>query len=911
MTRIRVVGSLLVLWAAAVSADTRPISEAERAAVGIAAHYLAAGPEAVVGQLAAASPLKAMPANLVPLEIEARLGPPAGASWNLVTVVDALKDKGAAFDVSYPSGLDETVFFAMTNEGGTYRIHDIRIRAFPSVRLPLFPPPTGQARQQASTGFAFDMASALAGFVAVILAIAAAFVSPRRRLAGRLMYLTCAVIAAGALALTVLKGDRLRVTKQVDAATAPAVEKLRVAPLLPLRRALAAGGQEVGTALVSVPKEGLNADIVRLWKAQWDFQQLKLADVKRTLEAFPTPAPSPLAEIIRARLALVENKPETAVLAYQRAINAGPGRDSLWIESSLALRAGGFDEMARSMLTRLVDLGSREPMIYYARAAMTRTAESLEKELEHAWNLQPVERADLIENGMLFTLVRKRRGEAFINLSDPREASFASQQVGTRPITLPPGGVARVSGDYLHLALGDQQIAVPGGAALAPAVTLMVGADEWSRIQEEKALADVPALLSSAPTASSYMQPAMRQQMMRSAEALATRNRWSDVVALTNGVNPKSEFIPTSLFLLRARALQRVRRDAEAKQLLRDLAASPVMVRKRDSSALEELGDMLASFDEYDIATEVFERARRIDPNGYADMRITQVAMDVRLSRQYSTHSTPHFDINYPEELPRIAAEGIGRVLEGELKRLQKWIPVPGFQRVEVNIVWWQDFTRIYTGAEDILGFYNGKITLPLAGVFDYMPEIVALITHELAHAMIAQATNDHAPHWFQEGLAQRVEMVEYSANAFNMYDDAKLLAVSVIDPVLTTSRDRDMVGAAYVLSETLVRFVDERYGTAGIAKILQAFRGGATPEEAIHALTGTTVADFDAAFRQWGRSEKRVFENQITVRYDMPAPDDMKMRPDHIGTPTEMTSTRGKLGGGTLYPRPVPGKKP
>ena len=94
-----------------------------------------------------------------------------------------------------------------------------------------------------------------------------------------------------------------------------------------------------------------------------------------------------------------------------------------------------------------------------------------------------------------------------------------------------------------------------------------------------------------------------------------------------------------------------------------------------------------------------------------------------------------------------------------ELARLQEWIPVRNFRRVIVNVVWWREFRATYTGSDAILGFYNGKITVPFAGISRYAPEVVSILTHELCHAMIAQATNDQAPRWFQEGLAQRVEM--------------------------------------------------------------------------------------------------------------------------------------------------------
>lgn len=889
---------LCVVGVGVAHADVRPISDAERAAVRLAAEYLAGGAAALVDDLASSSPLR----RLGQQEIETRLGPPDGAEWRLVTVVDALKDKAAAFSISYPSGIDDTVFFEMTKEGDAWKINDLRITAMPSARKPLFPE---SAKETGATKtLKFDPLAQWAGGGAIVLAAVALVLTRRRRFAGRLVYLACIAVVAGAAALAVLKGERYPLAKPKAATVEAATNDLRLAPLLDLRRALAGGGQDAGAALTGTSRDGVAGNVVKLWKAQWDLNQMRVDDVRRALDSFTTPSSIPLVEILRARLALVDNKPETAIVAYQNAINAGPGRDSLWSEMSLALMAGGFEDLAEKNLTRLMDLGSREPDVYYARASLSDTPEELDEALKKAWDLQPATRENLVESGMLWSLVRKRNG-AFINLSDPNEPRFASPTMSSRTIALPPDTVARVSGDFLHIAIAEAELSVPGGAALAPEGAMKVGADEWTRLEEESALRDADTLLATPPTAGSYMQPALRQRVISTAEALAVRNRWGDVVKLTEEISPRSEFVPANLFFLRAEALQRMKRSVEAKRVLIDLAASPALARRRDAYALEALGEMLSSFDEHRAAIRMLERARNIRPSPYQEVRITQISMDEKLARDYLTHKSAHFEIHYPQELPSGLAVRLSNVLEGELQRLQSWIPVSNFQPVVVNVVWWQDFRSIYTGSEDILGFYNGKITLPLAGVGDFVPEIVAIVTHELAHAMIAQATNDQAPRWFHEGVAQRVSMVEYHANAFNMYDDDKLFAVSVLDPILRSSRDGDMIGAAYIVSQTLIRFIEDRYGQAGIRKLLAAYASGETPVNAIATVAGRDVGTFNTAFREWGKAEQRVFANRIAVRYDESGPDTMNL--PTLGTGNKQPQRqRGKMGGGTFG-----GKKP
>jgi hypothetical protein len=287
---------------------------------------------------------------------------------------------------------------------------------------------------------------------------------------------------------------------------------------------------------------------------------------------------------------------------------------------------------------------------------------------------------------------------------------------------------------------------IPGGAPLASLDASVVDAGAWSRTEEERALREWHDVATSATTLGAYMQPVLRQRIVKSADALYKRNRWTDLAELTTGISPKSEFVPIDLFFLRVTALRRLHRTADAKELMYALVGSPVLKRSRDARAYATLAEQLASFDDYDGAIALYERSEQIRHEPYNDVRIAQLRMNKKLSTSYTVVETPHFQIHYPPDVHPITAAALRKVLEGELQRLQQWVAVPDFKPVVVNVVWWEDFRNIYTGSDDILGFYNGSITLPLAGLYQMNTVIVSIITHELTHAMLAQATNDQAP---------------------------------------------------------------------------------------------------------------------------------------------------------------------
>ncbi len=868
--------ALSALLAFSAHGDVRPLSDAERAATSIIASYLAQGPQAVAGQLAASSPLKKLPSAQLLEEIEARLGPPSGSSWELQTIVPALAGRAAAFAVEYPSGVDDSVVFEMKKDGDAYHIENIRILAQKSRNAPLFPP---LPETEPGLKTASPLTNALPGLLLAAGILAALLTATAATLRRANASLSRSMIAAGFGVLAVGAGLAIyhdpRFSLQQFAASKKQVVstdgELELRSLLALRRAIASGTGDADGLWSRANKEGETGRVADLWKAQWDLQQNRLEKVGGALRKFPSPSEYPLAEILKGRLALTKGDEARSVVGYEHAVNLGPGRDGLWLETAQALLALGYEDRAAAYLRRLDKIGSRKPDALYILsllAAQKNKDDDAEALLKKAWAMRPNERAQLVEAGVLWSVLRRESTVNVIGLSAANEATFTSPDVSARAIALPSGADAWVSGEFLHVQIGGQELGVPGGAVIAPAGTRVADAGQWQRDRDDHAVRDLPQLLAVASDGA-FAQPVSRERIVRAANALAKRNRWSDLLKLTDNMAPSSDHVPPELFFLRAQALEHSDRTLDAIHMLQALAASKVLQRHNDAQAVMELGESLAALDEYDIAIKLLDKAQSMHSSTIVDDRVRQIQMNKRLATAYSTVTTQHFQLRVPEEINGPMAESLGKILENELARLQSWIAVPEFKQTVVNIVWWQDFRDIYTGSDFIVGFYNGKITLPFAGVESFEPEVVAILSHELSHAMIAQKTKDQAPHWFQEGLAQRIEMKDHSPNAFNMYTDDRLLAVTLLDPVLRGAPDPGMISEAYVEAQTIIRYIEAKYGKAGVARMMESFRNGATTEEAIQQLTGGSVAQFDTDFRAWGRTSGKVFEDSIPVRYD------------------------------------------
>jgi hypothetical protein len=695
----------------------------------------------------------------------------------------------------------------------------------------------------------------------MVLGVAAAFLRRQR---------TLAIVALGGAFLLLTGATFLRVQSSrrdpEKAATAVAVETTpRRSPLLALRRALAAGAADVEPLAKSADRAQGRGELVDLWVAQMRVQQTDLAGARTILARFPPPAQIPLAEILRGRIALMENDESTAALSFRHAVSLGPGRDGLWMEAAGSLLALGSEERVIRELERLARIGSRDADVYYglaAFAAMGGKDAEAESALHQAWSMRPVTRAAVIGQGEFWGVLRRPGVTEWIGLGAASDPLVDAPDASSKPIALPPLASAERCGGFLRIHVGSQNLFVPGGAALAPSGTPVVDATAWDRQDERQALDDFDRLLAGGHGTAAYAQPALRRRLSDTLTALANHNRWSDILRLTDGVTAASEFVPTSVIALRITALDRSARGGEAMRLLVETAGSKALQRKRDARANREIAEMLAAHDQFDAAVALYNRAQQINANPFVDDRVRQIEMNKRLEHRYDTYATPHFQIHYASEAGPDAARKLGSVLEREFQRLQVWIPTPTFRPVVVNALTWEDFRSTYTGSDFILGFYNGKITVPVVGVDTEIPVITNILAHELSHAMIAQATNDQAPHWFQEGLAQRIEERDYHANAFNMFDDSRLLPVSLLDDVLNAP-DPELVSAAYIVAQTDIRYIEAKYGRAGIQQMLRSFADGATTSDAVAQLSGLPLPEFEKHLREWGRSESGVFDNR------------------------------------------------
>ncbi|HEY7497547.1 MAG TPA: tetratricopeptide repeat protein [Vicinamibacterales bacterium] len=173
--------------------------------------------------------------------------------------------------------------------------------------------------------------------------------------------------------------------------------------------------------------------------------------------------------------------------------------------------------------------------------------------------------------------------------------------------------------------------------------------------------------------------------------------------------------------------------------------------------ALALLGEVAYARGKNDLAIRSMERAAAMRPR---DTRVAEL-LD-RWRRETSVHSvyvekpSGHFRILYEGPAQQSIGDRIARVLEAEYSRLGRTLN--SFPTEPITVVLYtnrefQDLTRSPSWAT---GHYDGRIRVAVGGTLSR--DLDRVVTHELVHAMVANAAPRRVPAWVNEGLATYLE---------------------------------------------------------------------------------------------------------------------------------------------------------
>jgi hypothetical protein len=175
----------------------------------------------------------------------------------------------------------------------------------------------------------------------------------------------------------------------------------------------------------------------------------------------------------------------------------------------------------------------------------------------------------------------------------------------------------------------------------------------------------------------------------------------------------------------------------------------------------------------------------------------------------------------------------------------------------------------VYPGFDDFAGTMQGNSREAIAGVtYPGLDTIVAVvpngddaefgrvIPHEISHQVLFAATdNPYAapPLWFDEGIATHTQIGgtgHYAEMVFNANADGTLYDIRSLEASFPYQPQQATL--AYASSWSMISYIEATWGPEGIALLIDAFRDGLSPDDAVERALGIPVDELDPGWRAW-----------------------------------------------------------
>lgn len=869
----------------AVNADQlqpRPIQAAERAAIELVLEHLRGNPDAWWLALSAGSSLRVLGRETASAEIAVRLGPAKESRWNLATSGPGLPDHTAVFAVELASGVTDYILLGMREENGDWKLDTVRCLVdswqqqtdtHQHAQLDLTSDASRASGSRARTnptpltrqhprGSGRELAWPLLALSLALLASISRRRTPATTTGEKIettvmRRATPAGLALCFVGLVIVACEKTGETAEIVEREQPTSTVKLLSSLAPLRSALAGQGDRVATAANLVVPASLAAEA-----ASWQLQDLLLraqpAAARAAYRSLPPGSSKlPLNAVLALDLAYLEGDEARANAAYVEGVELGLDIDAFHFEAAGTFAALGDPVQPRTISEKAAHEGSRSAELYYGLAffaALDGDLDSLRQFLEQAWKLKPISRQDILGKPVLAAVAALPEIFPIFHLSSADEPIVRFPTTSSEPILLAPSEEATLLGNHLTISTTGADLEIAGGGTLTPVGTRATDAATARRHAWQEAIDHLDDTVERA-----RVNPATlaRPRAVALATVLAEDHRWNDLARLTEAITENSvDRMPPALAKLRARALEELGRVDEARRILVALGLSDRLTKRRDPGTLYQLAESFVDQGDYELALKILERARRISPHGGRPNRIKQIQMEQALMADHSRYRKGNFEIVYPTSTSIRYPTAMAAVLEAERKRIARWVPLTtDGPPIEVHLYPLRAFLEAYSPGQGllVLGLYDGRIRVPFADVASLNDRVVALISHELTHALIAQATDNQAPNWIQEGVAEHAQMRQDRLNPFPELGVAgRVLALPVVNAALSGFAEAQFVDLAYSESAWFVHWIEARYGAAGIKRLIAAFADASRTSEAIRLAFDLSVADFQEYAVTW-----------------------------------------------------------
>ena len=267
--------------------------------------------------------------------------------------------------------------------------------------------------------------------------------------------------------------------------------------------------------------------------------------------------------------------------------------------------------------------------------------------------------------------------------------------------------------------------------------------------------------------------------------------------------------------------------------------------------AYEILGEVYYSWNRLEDAVLAWEHFRQLGgDNPVTLQRLSRARQELSLASGQRSLEGEGFSLFWD---PSIDAKNVARISDrlAESYREQSAFFGRRLPTSQIVILYGgRAYFSLVSVPDWVSGMFDGKIRVSLDPDGGLSPELVAVLSHELAHSFVRHVSGDRAPGWLHEGIAQWWEgrrlMRSEIREAFRGRSPHRL---DELNGNLARRADRAAARTNYVEALGLVEYLVEQYGSGAVACFTRDLGEGHSLAEALRLEFGLTA---DELFRRW-----------------------------------------------------------
>lgn len=220
------------------------------------------------------------------------------------------------------------------------------------------------------------------------------------------------------------------------------------------------------------------------------------------------------------------------------------------------------------------------------------------------------------------------------------------------------------------------------------------------------------------------------------------------------------------------------------------------------------LGDIYYLQGNLNDALYEWQEGLKLQSNIFYEEKLKKLKEEMKISQDFYKTNSSHFKIEFDgEALNPSITNNIINELEEIYKELTTTLNYYPKEPIAVIFYTNKDYKIIRKGPDWSSGVYDGKIRIPAKGI-NFNEYLIPLLKHEFTHAIVSQKTNNNAPAWLQEGLAEYFEGEKLNESK----DFLKLPKIEYLTGSFS-SLDSQQARLAYGKSLSFINFLIEQYG--------------------------------------------------------------------------------------------------